>query len=808
MDYEALVQFLSTNKNLHGKIAHIEILPPKKGIFRNFDKILPERLSHLLKESGIHKLYSHQLKSYKLIKEGKNIVICTSSSSGKSLCFHLPVFEELLSNPASTALYIFSTKAVARDQLRKINEIRKIENNLPEFYIYDGDVPRDDRKSIRSKARVILTNPDMLHYTILPENIRWNKFFSNLKYIVIDEIHLYRGIFGTQSAHVFRRLERICNHYGSEPHYILGSSTIGNPKNHAERLTGKKFAVVNNDGAPKGKKYFLFWNPVRNKEIYLPDMNTNDETQKIFSFFITHNIKTILFAKSWISTELLCRHAKKTVAEINYAMAERIKAYRGGYLPAARREIENELFTGKLLGICTTNALETGIDIEGLDVCLILGYPGTISATWQQAGRVGRREIDSIVMLIAYNTPVNQYLMQHPDYFFSGKNENVLINPRNLYVLSDQLLCTAFELPLSTEEALGINKNSIPILNILQEEGRVKKVKNTYYYSGAIPPAKFVSLRNITRGSFTIMETGTDNVIGTIDEISAYPVLHPGAIYFYGDDSYKVEELDLEKRIAQVKKGNFNYYTNPLGGRGVRFIDSVEKKTELQKCAVSFGEVTAHFNTTAFRKIDMWTGEIKETKKLNLPPQELKTTAYWIEPDMSVIKWLLNEGINPVNPSRGLGHALMIMTSLFAQCFVLDVRDSYGWECKDPVSKYTLFIFDNYQGGLGYAEYTFSKINEVLEKTLEMIQSCCCKEGCPSCVGYHLRSHLRFDPKDAEGSMPDKKEVVLFLNGMLGKMPVEIKKKEKSEAPDSDSRELPDTVKTELKRKLLKNKFH
>jgi len=810
MKCEELLKILFESTGLKGKIAHQEIIPARKGFYRKYDNILPEEIKNILELSGITKLYSHQLKSYNLIKQGKNVVMNSSSASGKSLCFLIPLFEELLSTYSSTGLLVFSSKTAARDLLGKVEKFRKIDERLPEFSLFDGDVPAASRRNIRDNARVILTNPDMLHNTILPAHVHWSRFLRNVRYVVIDDVHLFRGIFGTQCSHVFRRLNRICDYYGAEIQYVMSSSTIGNPREHAEKLIGQKAEPIFGDGAPKARKYFIFWNPFFGNNDFQPEISSNSEAEKIFSAYVVRGIKSVLFTKSWISTELVCRHAKKSLEKRIPGRAKEITVFRGGYLPEKRRQIEDEFFHGKLLGICTTNALETGIDVKDLQVCIIVGYPGTISVTWQQAGRTGRHGEDSIVILIAHNTPVNQYLMRNPEYFFSKEFEDVLINPENLYVLSGQLQCYLHELPLSEREAGAINRDADVLLRILEEEGRVKKIKGTYYYTGRIVPSKFVSLRNITGSSFTVMERETERIIGSIDEISAYPVLHPGAVYFYGDDTYVVEELDIDKKMAFVRKDNVSYYTNPLGGRGVGKIDSIERSKKIKETKVSFGEVTAHFTTYAFQKIDIWTGHVIDQTELDLPPQVLKTMAYWIEPDDNLIGGLLEKGINPEYACRGLGHALMIMTSFYAQCFVLDVRDSYGWECPDTVSMYAIFIFDNYQGGLGYSEYGYLKIEELLDKTSEMIESCPCDKGCPSCVGYHLRPFIRFDPQKAEGSIPNKANTLLFLEGLLGKKEIRrTKNPVKLEIQgDKKSRDLPETVRAELRKKLLKNKFH
>ena len=774
MDIAKFLDEIERDPNYRDQIVHVENIPSRQAVYGELEKPPSPQIREILSKQGIESLYSHQVDAIDAVRAGKNIVVVTSAASGKTLCYNVPVLEEALHNPDMTALYLFPTKALAHDQLRRLLEQKKICPELPIINAYDGDTSKSARRKVQSQARIILTNPDMVHVNILPNHPRWYRFFENLRYVVIDELHIYRGIFGSHCSNLFRRFNRICNHYDVNPQFICCSATIGNPLEHARDLTGKEMTLINNDGSPRGSKKFIFWNPAIKDPKTLQRYSGNVEAVELMIRLIQRGVRVIAFTKNWSATELVLRYCREKLRHISPRLAESVSSYRGGYLPKERRDIEKRLFSGDLLGIASTTALELGVDIGGLEACLIIGYPGTISGTWQQAGRAGRGNEESLVVLVGYDTHINQYIMNHPDYFFGKPHELALIAPHNRYILGGQLACACHELPLTDEEAREFGEDALSILSIMEEEKMVHHSRDLWYYTGQHNPAYNVSLRNITSHSYTIVDkSDNDKVIGTIDQISAYPVAHPEAIYFHNGESYYVDKLDLERKMVIVRKVDVDYYTSPLGGRGVKTVDTVEQEMALPGLGkVFFGEVTAHFNTGAYQKIKLWTREVFAERPVSLPPQILETMSYCLIPDDETVKRMISAGRIIGDGVYGLGQTLMVVTALFAHCYPLDVRYSRGDECVTPwVSDNAIFIFDNYQGGLGFTERAYAVIEDVLETTLSMISECECEDGCPSCVGFYLRPHIRHDPENWEGRVPDKEGALMLLHDFLGLEP-------------------------------------
>jgi DEAD/DEAH box helicase domain-containing protein len=830
MDVDGFLRELIGAPNYRGQIVHIQEIPAKNAAYGEPAKPLLPQIKKILLKQGIESLYSHQASGIDAVRSGKNIMVVTGTASGKTLCYNIPVLESALKDLEMTALYLFPTKALAQDQLRRLLDYKEFCPELPFIGTYDGDTPKSTRKKVQEQAKIILTNPDMLHVNILPSHPRWHRFFQNLRYVVIDELHMYRGIFGSHCANLFRRLNRICDHYEISPQFICCSATIGNPLEHAQELTDAEMMLIDNDGAPRAPKKFIFWNPAIKDPRTLQRYSGNVEAVELMARLIQKGIRTIVFTKNWSATELVLRYCREKLNRLSTGLLDKISSYRGGYLPDERREIEWKLFSGELLGVASTTALELGVDIGGLEACIIAGYPGTISSTWQQAGRAGRADEESLVILIGYDTQINQYVMNHPDYFFSKPHELALVSPNNRYILGGQLACACHELPLTDTEAQKFGEDALPILSIMEDEKMTYRSDNgTWYYTGQQNPAYGVSLRNITSHSYTIVDiSDNDKVIGTIDQISAYPVAHPEAIYFHNGESYYVEKLDLERKMVLVRKVDVDYYTSPLGGRGVKTVDTVEDEKPLPGMGkVLFGEVTAHFNTGGYQKIKLWTREPFAELPVNLPPQILETISYCLVPDDETVRRMIGAGRIIDDGIYGLGQALMVVTALYAHCYPLDVRYSPGRECTTPwVPDYAMFIFDNYQGGLGFTEHAYGVIEDVLKTTLNMIEECDCEDGCPSCVGFYLRPHIRHDPENWEGRVPDKEGSLMLLHDFLGLepyMPRPFSEKyrfwrermAKHDTQESAKREqrrrernkpLPESLKVKLEKKLGKDK--
>jgi DEAD/DEAH box helicase domain-containing protein len=542
-------------------------IPAREAKFRPIPGWVTSALSEAYRAKGIQELYSHQALTAELVHHGKNVVVVTPTASGKTLCYNLPVLNAVLENADTRALYLFPTKALAQDQLAELHDLSRRLDDRFGVYTYDGDTPSDARKAIRERGHVVLTNPDMLHTGILPHHTKWMRLFENLRYIVIDELHTYRGVFGSHLANVLRRLRRVAQFYGSNPQFICCSATIANPGELASQLVEQEVEVVEENGAPAGEKLFVFYNPpLVNRNLGIRRSYINEST-RVAKELLARKLQTIVFANSRLHTEILLTYLQQANPS-KPGQTEPIRGYRGGYLPGERREIERGLRDGQILGVVTTTALELGIDIGSLDACVMAGYPGSIASTWQRAGRAGRRSGSSCAVFIASSAPLDQFIVQHPDYFFGSSPEHAHIQPANLEILVNHLKCAAFELPLSREERFG-NVDLPELCERLGEAGFLHKSGGNWHWVQEAYPADTISLRSVTSDNFVIINTtgeenGGPEVIGEVDFSSALTTVHPKAIYIHQGQQYHVERLDFDKRKAYVKRVNVDYYTDAI----------------------------------------------------------------------------------------------------------------------------------------------------------------------------------------------------------------------------------------------------
>jgi len=737
-------------------IRAIKHLPALEGYYEDYPHEIHPSLVEALKQKGFLKLYTHQHASFKSLKEGKNIVIVTPAASGKTLCYNLPVLNDILQNPSSRAIYLFPTKALSQDQKAELDEIIKLLPEEVRIFTYDGDTPQDARKAIRARGHIVLTNPDMLHTGILPHHTKWIKLFENLKYIVIDELHNYRGIFGSHLANVLRRLKRIAKFYGSDPQFILCTATIANPLEMAEKMIETPVTLIDNNGAPRGEKYFIFFTPpVVNKFLGIRRSYVN-ETRRVASCFLKNNLQTIVFAQSRLITEVLLTYLKEDIQK-TIEQEGLIRGYRGGYLPLKRREIEKGLREGKILGVVSTNALELGIDIGSLDVAVMAGYPGTIASTWQRAGRAGRKTGKSAAVLVASSSPLDQFIINHPDYFFSKSPERALINPDNLSILISHIECAAFELPFRDGEKFG-NMEVSEILKFLEEENLVHHSKDKWFWTSDAYPADGVSLRSISSDNFVVVDTTEKiKVIAEVDFSSALTTLHPKAIYICEGEQYFVEKMDYEQRKAYVKKTDVDYFTDAIDYTKIKILDVFNRK-KLERCEISHGEVHVATQVVGFKKIKFFTMENVGAGDLSLPQNEMHTTAYWLTIPSSLLQILPFSSEQKINGLFGLAYLLHHVSPLFMMCDLHDVGVSIGDNStgesipprnipfKIPFAEDqpifsdidfepNIFIYDNYPGGIGLSPALFELEKQLLEHCLKTITVCPCQEGCPSCVG-------------------------------------------------------------------------
>jgi DEAD/DEAH box helicase domain-containing protein len=714
-----------------------------------FPDQLDHRLIAALKKRGIDQLYSHQAEAIGHALAGRHVVTITPTASGKTLCYNVPVMDAILSDPSTRALYLFPTKALAQDQLAELHQLAELlgveGGGDIGVFTYDGDTPQDARRAIRGRAHVVLSNPDMVHSGILPHHPRWAKLFENLKFVIIDELHAYRGVFGSHLANIIRRLHRVCRHYGSNPTFICSSATIANPRELAERLVGAPFELVSESGAPRGEKYFIFVNPpVVNAQLGIR-RSYLAETRRVAIEFLKRGLQIIVFAQSRLSTEILTTYLKDAFAGPPGA-ADVVRGYRGGYLPLRRREIERGLREGQVRCVVSTNALELGIDIGALDVTVMAGYPGTIAATWQRAGRAGRRSGRSAAVLVASSAPIDQFVARNPDYFFDASPEHALVNPDNLHILLAHVKCAAFELPFTTTETFG-SFNVQEMLQILSEEQFVQLAGEQWQWTHESYPADAVSLRSVTSDNFIIVDlTNGERVIGETDYTSGPSVLHEKAIYIVEGQLYQVERLDFDNRKAFVRSVECDYYTDAIDYTKVTILEEMSSEASSGKLASELklarhGEVHVVSRVVGFKKIKFYTNENIGSGELDLPEQQMHTSSYWVTIPAETMAELPYGGADKRDGVMGLAFAMRNVAPLMLMCDSHDLGlsvDGLGeGEPAQPLANVspTIFIYDNYPSGIGFSEPLFTMHQALLARTHELIDGCPCRSGCPSCVG-------------------------------------------------------------------------
>ncbi|MBM3751334.1 MAG: DEAD/DEAH box helicase [Acidimicrobiia bacterium] len=727
-------------------VTAVRRLDPVEARYAPFPDSLDPRLIAAFRKRGIDQLYSHQAEAIAHATAGRNVVTVTPTASGKTLCYNAPVIDAILKDSSTRALYLFPTKALAQDQLAELHQLAELVGfeggGEIGVFTYDGDTPQDARRAIRGRAHVVLSNPDMVHSGILPHHPRWAKLFENLQYIIIDELHAYRGVFGSHLANILRRLHRVCRHYGSTPVFICSSATIANPKDLAEKLTGAPCELVEQSGAPRGEKYFIFVNPpVVNAQLGIR-RSYLAETRRVAIEFLKRGLQIIVFAQSRLSTEILTTYLKDAFAGPPGA-AEVVRGYRGGYLPLRRREIERGLREGSVRCVVSTSALELGIDIGALDVTVMAGYPGTIAATWQRAGRAGRRSGRSAAVLVASSAPIDQFVARNPDYFFDASPEHALVNPDNLHILLAHVKCAAFELPFTTTETFG-TLNVQEMLQILSEEQFVQLAGDQWQWTHESYPADAVSLRSVTSDNFIIVDlTHGERVIGETDFTSAPSVLHEKAIYIIEGQLYQVERLDFDNRKAFVRGVECDYYTDAIDYAKVTILDDMSSEAisgEITSELKHHGEVHVVSRVVGFKKIKFYTNENIGSGELDLPEQQMHTSSYWVTIPAETMEALPFGGADKRDGVLGLAFAMRNVAPLLLMCDSHDLGLSVDGVGTDEAKTLTtvaptIFIYDNYPGGIGFSEPLFQMHADLLARTQELIDGCPCQSGCPSCVG-------------------------------------------------------------------------
>jgi DEAD/DEAH box helicase domain-containing protein len=737
----AIARFEEWMANPDSPVRAIRHQAARPGIFVD----LPEQLATGLKQSllsrGVHQLYSHQAEAFAHASRGSNVVVVTPTASGKTLCYNLPVLNCLTADAGARALYLFPTKALAEDQLQEFQagvdamqtSDRAAAGPLRAF-TYDGDTPQDARRAIRERANVILTNPDMLHAGILPHHTKWAKAFENLRYVVIDELHSYRGVYGSHLANLLRRLKRVCEFYGSRPQFICCSATIANPKELAEALTGMPFELVSENGAPSGEKYVVFYNPpVVNRALGIRRGYLN-ETRRIARELLDRGQQTLIFANSRLATEILLTYLKDDHSGV--------RGYRGGYLPKERREIEHKLREGDIRAVVATNALELGIDIGSLDAVVMAGYPGTIASTWQRAGRAGRRQSTSLAVLVASSAPLDQYIVEHPEYFFERPPEHAYINPNNLEILLNHLKCAAFELPIRDGERFGPNEgpveNTRELCQFLTDLRFLHHSGSAWHWTSDSYPADAVSLRSISSDNFVVVDITQDHrVIAEVSFTNALTTLHEKAIYLHEARQYQVERFDYQGRKAYVRQVDSDYFTDAIDYTQVKELEEFDSRPAGDAKA-AHGEVRLNRQVVGFKKVKFYTMENVGSGNLSMPEQEMHTTAFWLHfPEAFLAKF---PDLTPTEKQSGLiglGALLRTVGSLLVMCDPRDMGVSISEDISGGLKTFepNLYLYDNYPGGVGQSAALFRLADKLLEGASNLLRGCPCESGCPSCVG-------------------------------------------------------------------------
>jgi DEAD/DEAH box helicase domain-containing protein len=759
------IHHLKRQRFYKGQIAHVERILARKARYGRLKKPLPPLLRKALGKVGVEKLYNHQAQAIDAVREGHSVVMATSTASGKTLCYNLPVLEVIIADWRAKALYLFPTKALAQDQLRSLRELTRHDLRDVRFGTYDGDTPRSARARLRKSASIILTNPDMLSLGILPNHTLWASFFKNLKFVVIDEAHVYRGVFGSQVACVIRRLRRLCQHYGSSPQFICCSATIANPGEHVERLTGVSVIVVDDDGSPTGSKDFVLWNPPFVDLARTARRSANSEATSIFVEMVKQGIRNITFTRARRVAELILLYARQALAKEAPQLASLVKSYRAGYLPQERRQIEQELFTGQLLGVTATNALELGVDVGSLDATILVGYPGTIASTWQQVGRAGRGVRHSLAVLIGFDGPLDQFFMRHPQELFGRSHEHALINPDNVYILEKHLPCAAHELPLSNQRSPSslddetlFGPGFVEAMIGLEHKGILEYRNERWYYMGFGYPAEEVNIRSISGGSVRLLnEAQGYRALEEIELTTAFSRVHPGAIYLHQGESYLVTDLDWEMGLAYLRPVEVNYYTLPREINDVSIIRSLRHQ-QLPTTTAYLGQVRVTQQVIGYKRVQQFSETTLSVEYLDLPAQSFETVALWFDVFPAIAQRVVRHRLDFHGGLHAVEHASIGILPLFAMCDRLDIGGLSTPHHPDTAQA-QIFIYDAFPGGVGIAEKGFELLTQLWKATLETISECPCESGCPSCIQ---------SPKCGNNNEPlDKEAAILILHGLL-----------------------------------------
>ncbi len=732
-------------------IAHIENIPARLPAYASPDPDLPGCINEYLDSHG-YSLYTHQCECLTAIRNGQHVILTTPTASGKTLAFTLPVFERFYNDSEACALFLYPTKALTNDQLSSLHEFEAGTGIRTHGRVYDGDTPRDKRPKIRDTARIVLTNPHELHH-VLAWHHQWARLISNLHFVVIDEAHRYRGVPGSHMAFLIRRLRRLCRHYGSDPQFVLSTATLANPGEFAEKLCGVPFRVIGNDGSPAGERRFILYNPF--PEGY-PENSVYREATDLVIHSLRHDLQTLCFTGSRKITELLTSWVKGDRCRDLPGSPDEIAAYRAGYLPEERREIEKRLKNGDLRGVVSTNALEVGIDVGSLDCVIMTGFPGTMMSTWQQTGRAGRKSAESLAILVGFANPLDQYFMRHPDTFFSARHEHAIIDLENPYIYAGQVLCAAAELPVVPEDDALFPGNMLPaVIESYAARKLLSRSKKGWIYTSSRRPADMVSLGSTSGDSFRVVCNGA--TLETLDKSQAYREAHQGAVLLHQGEQYHVDRMDLERHIIQVSQVDVDYYTRPIQSVDITVTRTIGSRVEDEMILCS-GEVTVSEQYTSYRI--MRYDNILSVEPLDLPPITFNTRALWFDVPSRLEGRVRAAGEDIAGGMHGVEHAFIAMMPVHVLC---DRRDIGG--LSTPFHESTdgpaIFVYDGYEGGIGLSEKAFELFRDISKTAYELVRDCSCEQGCPACI---------YSPKCGSDNQPlDKAATIRILEAMCAR---------------------------------------
>ena len=768
-DMRRLLDELSASADYAGQMVHVRQVASREGRYAEPATQLTPPLQKLLRERGIERLYSHQAEALDAFRRGEDVVVATGTASGKSLCYVLPMAEALLQDSEATALLLYPTKALSQDQAAGVaHALTAAGLDGVLSGVYDGDTPATLRRKLRDGGSVLQSNPDMIHAALMPQHPRWSRLLSRLRLVVLDELHVYSGIFGANMANLMRRLMRVCAHHGSSPQIIACSATIANPDELGEKITGRRMRLVSQDGSPRGRRFYVFWNPPRVRATTRHSRRSaNVEAHELMAFLVQHGVPTITFSKARMTAEMIYRYVCEKLARQAPELVSQVTPYRGGYLPSERRQIERRLFSGELIGVSTTPALELGIDVGGLDAAILVGYPGTLASFFQQSGRAGRQERDSLVLLVGLDTAINQYIMSHPEYIFDRPLEQAVVDCNNPFVITEHLRCAAHALPLADPEQRIFGPHTQMVLEILQGNRKLTRIDGAWYHAAAETPQHEVSLRDRSDANVLIQDSDNSQVLGEVDKFDAPPLLHPQAIYIHRGDTYRVRELDLDRRIALVERVDVDYYTQALGGSDVHHIDHTLREKPFGSGTAYWGEVTVYSRTYMYERVHFYSLDAVSRHGVDLPTKQLETMALWIVAPETLMEQVRRAGLDVHSGLRGIGYATRMLLPMFITCDTLDFSHTVG-SANSPWN--AVFIYERYPLGLGFTQRAYELLHQIMPAVLEHIRLCPCEEGCPCCVGKPLRQYSTWNVERGEAHIPSKAAALMIMEGLLGDM--------------------------------------